>query len=69
MSKIKVLKNFKCNGVRGQVGNFLSKEDRDLIGEKNGKDLMNKDFIMMEANEKNDEAPKKEVKKSSKKIK
>lgn len=49
MSKIKVLKNFSCNGVKKKIGQFLSKEDKDIIGENFGKELLHKDFLQMES--------------------
>lgn len=53
--KVKVLKNFKCNGVKKSVGEYLSKDDRDKIGEKMGKDLLNKDFLIVEQGQVQDE--------------
>lgn len=48
MSKIKVLKNFSCNGIKKKIGQFLSKEDKDIIGEKFGKELLHNDFLLPE---------------------
>lgn len=52
MKKMKVLKNFKCNGVRKLRDQFISQEEKDKIGEKEGQKLINEDFIQIEGEEK-----------------
>ena len=52
---MKVLKNFTCNGVRKKAGQFLSKEDKELIGGKFGEQLMKDDFIQGESKQLSEE--------------
>lgn len=49
MSNIKVLKNFKCNGVKKKIGQFLSKEELKLMGEKLGEELFQRCFLQAES--------------------
>lgn len=45
--KIKVEKNFKCNGVRGQKGQWLKKSDAEKLGKDQCQDLLNKGYILL----------------------
>ena len=43
----RALKNFSCNKIRKKAGDYLSKEELEMIGEKFLKGLMANDFIQM----------------------
>lgn len=43
--KIKVLKNFSCNGVKKMKGSFLTEEESKLIGDAQAKILLHNDFV------------------------
>lgn len=58
---MKAVKNFKCNGVSKKAGELLSKADKDKIGEKMGKELLDNDFIMISSPAKEKVEPKKEA--------
>ena len=45
--KIKVLKNFSCNGVRKRVGQFLSEEECEIIGDDFGSEFVKNDFLLI----------------------
>lgn len=45
--KIKVLKNFSCNGVRKSVGQFLTEEEAEKIGEEFGNEFIKNDYLMV----------------------
>lgn len=45
----KVLKNFKCNGVSKKAGDLLKEDEREKIGSKLGKQLVNDDFLQLES--------------------
>ena len=66
--KIKVLKNFSCNGVRKKPGQYLSEKDIEVIGEKLGNKLLHDDFLLVTEERKapKKEEPKKEAKKEKK---
>ena len=46
--KVKALKNFSCNGVRKKIGQFLSEEECEKIGDEFGEDLVKNDFLQIE---------------------
>ena len=50
--KLKVLRNFKCDGVSKKIGEYLSKEDIKDLGADNGERLLDKGFLIGEDNEK-----------------
>lgn len=49
MNKIKVLKNFKCNGVRNKIGQFLSKEEFKRIDQELKEGLFQRGFLQAES--------------------
>lgn len=56
MKKYKALKNFKCNGVKKEKGQFLTDAEKDQIGPKFGKQLLHDDILQVESsNEDHDE--------------
>ena len=44
---MKVLKNFACNGVKKKVGQILTEEEAEKIGQKFGEQLVKDDFIQL----------------------
>lgn len=45
--KVKVLKNFSCNGVRKMAGQFLSEEEYKIMGDEFVKEFLGNDFLQM----------------------
>lgn len=45
--EIKVLRNFKCNGVRKKAGEMLSKDEQEKMGEEFLKEHFKNDFLIL----------------------
>jgi vacuolar-type H+-ATPase subunit I/STV1 len=60
--KIKVLRNFSCNGVKKKVGDILTEDDKDKIGKKFGRELFDQGFFHVLGKEDSKEEEEKEKK-------